>query len=117
MPAPEAKDSLESLPFNAAKGGVRVSLRVQPGAGRNGIDGVAAGAEGSPVLKLRVTAVPEGGKANAAVVKILAKAWKVPKSSIVITAGANNRNKTVLIAGDPGALMRRLREWQAGIGI
>ncbi len=92
-----------------------MALRVQPGAGRNGVDGVAAGADGSPVLKLRVTAPPEDGKANAAVIKILAKAWKVPKGSIEITAGAGGRNKTVLVAGDPTALMRRLRDWLAGI--
>ncbi len=94
-----------------------MTLRVQPGAGRDGIDGIALGAEGSPVLKLRVTAPPEGGKANAAVIKVLAKAWKVPKGSIEIAAGASGRNKAVFVAGDPSVLMGRLREWLTGIKV
>ena len=95
--------------FRAATDGVRMALRVRPGAGGNGIDGVAVNAEGLPVLKLHVSAPPEGGKANAAIIKILAKAWKVPKGSIEISAGARGRNKTVFVAGDSSALMDRLR--------
>lgn len=68
-------------------------------------------------MKIRVTAPPEGGKANAAVIKILAKAWGVPKGSLDIASGAGSRNKTVSLTGDPGALLRRLRAWQAGIEI
>lgn len=92
-----------------------MKLRVQPGAGRNGIDGLAASADGEPVLKLRVTAPPADGQANAAVVKLLAKAWGVPKTSIEIVAGAKTRNKTVLVIGDTRALLQRLRAWQAGM--
>lgn len=97
--------------FQAVEGGVRVHLRVQPKASRNRIDGLAARPEGGAVLRLRVTAPPEAGKANAAVIKLLAKAWGVPKSGLEIASGAADRNKTLLIHGDPATLVPRLRAW------
>ncbi|MBP2311390.1 DUF167 domain-containing protein [Azospirillum soli] len=88
--------------------GVRLSLRVTPKASRNAIGGLADTAPGGKVLKVSVTAVPENGKANEAVVKLLAKAWKLPKTSLTVVAGATDRNKIVHVAGDPAELMRRL---------
>jgi uncharacterized protein (TIGR00251 family) len=95
--------------------GLRVELRVQPGASRARIDGPARLDDGAVVLKVRVTEPPEGGKANAAVVKLLAKAWKVPKGALRVVAGAGARRKTVLVEGDPDALGARLGTWLAGL--
>ncbi|WP_188258837.1 DUF167 family protein [Azospirillum tabaci] len=103
MPGP-----LEAVPFEAAADGVRLALRVTPKASRNAIVGLAATASGGTALKVTVTAVPENGKANEAVVKLLAKAWKLPKTSLTVVAGATDRNKIVHVAGDPADLMRRL---------
>ena len=50
-------------------------------------------------LKIRVTVPPEGGKANKAVVELLAKTLKVPKSSIQIVRGETSRTKTVRVEG------------------
>ena len=50
-------------------------------------------------LKIKVTVPPEGGKANKAVVELLSKALKVPKSSIEIVRGESSRIKTVRIEG------------------
>ncbi len=50
-------------------------------------------------LKIRVTVPPEGGKANRAVIEILSKALRVPKSSIEIVKGETSRIKTVRIEG------------------
>ncbi len=91
---------------------MRARLRVTPKAARNGIDGTRTEADGGMALVVRVTATPEGGKANGAVIKLLAKNWGVPRSSIEITAGATDRRKTVRIAGDCEALLRRLRDWE-----
>jgi uncharacterized protein YggU (UPF0235/DUF167 family) len=60
------------------------------------------------VLRLRVAAVPDRGKANAAVIALLCKALGVPKSAIAVTSGAAARLKTVAIAGDGAALALRL---------
>ncbi len=103
-------------PFEAVPEGLRVALKVMPKAARAGISGFEADAAGRALLKVRVTEAPEGGKANAAVVKLLAKAWKLPKSALRITAGAKDRRKTLLVAGDPEELAPRLRTWLAELG-
>ena len=52
------------------------------------------------MLRVRVSAVPDKGKANAAVVALLAKALGVPKSSVSVVSGETARLKTVAISGD-----------------
>lgn len=98
----------ESGVIDAVADGVRLTLRVTPKASRNAIAGLADTASGGKALKVTVTAVPENGKANEAVVKLLAKAWKLPKSSLSVVAGATDRNKILHVAGDPAELTRRL---------
>jgi uncharacterized protein (TIGR00251 family) len=104
-------DAAPGSPFAPCAEGVRVALRVQPGASRSRIDGPAARDDGRTVLKVRVGAPPEGGKANAAVVALLAKAWKLPKRDLAVVAGARDRNKTLLVRGAPDALMPTLSAW------
>jgi uncharacterized protein YggU (UPF0235/DUF167 family) len=88
-----------------------VALRLQPGASRARIDGPAELDDGSVVLKLRVNEPPEGGKANAAMIRLLAKAWKLPKSDLSLITGQGGRRKTLLVAGEAAALQARLGAW------
>ena len=74
--------------------GTRIALRVTPKASRNAV--VPADAPGDPV-RVYVTTAPEGGKANAAVLKQLAKALGVPKSRLKIVQGETGRDKLVEI--------------------
>ena len=60
--------------------------------------------DGTAVLRVRVGAVPDKGKANAAVVALLARALGVPKSSVSVTSGETARLKTLAITGDGLAL-------------
>lgn len=60
------------------------------------------------MLRLRVAAVPDKGRANAAAIALLAKALATPKSSIALVAGETARLKTVAIAGDGAVLAERL---------
>ena len=87
------------MPFRLGKDGVLAALRVTPKASRDKIDGVADQADGSKVLKVMVTVVPEDGKANDAVIKLLSKAWKIPRTRMQVVAGQTSRTKTVLIEG------------------
>ncbi|MBI1208748.1 MAG: DUF167 domain-containing protein [Azospirillum sp.] len=98
------------LPLTTVADGVRVALRVTPRAGRNAITGLALTADGGVVLKVAVTAAPEGGRANDAVIKLLAKAWSLPKSALSIIVGTADRNKLLHIAGAPDELTRRLTD-------
>ena len=75
------------------------------------IGGIAVDADGAGALKVEVTAAPEGGKANAQVIKLLAKEWRLPRSSLGIAAGGARRRKTLFIAGDPDALAARANQW------
>jgi uncharacterized protein len=74
--------------------GLVVSVRAQPGAKRNGVMGEHAGA-----LKVAVTAAPEKGKANAAIMQVLAEALGCKPSQIEILSGTSGREKKVLISG------------------
>ena len=88
-----------------------LAVRLQPGASRNQIDGLELAADGSCVLKARVTAPPEAGKANAALIKLLAKSWRIPKSDLSLVSGHHNRRKLLSIAGNPSRLQPRIEAW------
>jgi uncharacterized protein (TIGR00251 family) len=98
-------------PFTPVRDGIRVRLRVQPRAHRNRVGGLAPEADGGASIKVAVTAPPEDGKANAAVLAQLAEAWKLPKSSLSVVAGAADRRKTIHLQGDPSRLMQALELW------
>jgi len=55
------------------------------------------GADGAVLYKIYVTAAPENGKANKAVIKLLAKALNIAKSNLTITHGQTSRKKTIKI--------------------
>ncbi|MFT5487759.1 MAG: hypothetical protein ACI9JL_003186 [Paracoccaceae bacterium] len=90
--------------FRRTPDGIRLFVQVTPRASRSAISGTALDADSQPFLKIMVTAPAEGGKANTAVIKLLSKAWKVPKSAIDVAGGAKSRRKTLDIAGNPDAL-------------
>ncbi|HSK40546.1 MAG TPA: DUF167 family protein [Arenibaculum sp.] len=102
-------------PVTAAGDGVRVAVRLTPKASRNAVAGLAGTADGRAVVKVSVTAVPEAGRANEALIKLLAKLWGVPRSAIGIAAGAADRNKVLHVAGDPAELTARLSGWLDGL--
>jgi uncharacterized protein (TIGR00251 family) len=72
--------------------GAILAVRAQPGAKRNAVLGEQAGA-----LKVAVTAPPEDGKANAAIVEVLREWLGLKRSQVELVGGRTNRNKTFLI--------------------
>ncbi len=70
----------------------RLKVRVQPKASRNQVDGFEDG-----TLRLRVTAPPTEGQANAGVIALLAKTLGVSKSRLEIVRGHGSRDKVVLV--------------------
>ncbi len=101
------------MPFRASPDGVRVRLKVTPKAKRAQIGGLLDEPEGGKALKVAVTAAPEDGKANAAVIALLAREWGVVKSAISVVSGATDRRKLVEIRGPSQDLLARLRNWLA----
>lgn len=102
---------IEALPIRGAEGGLLVELRVTPNGGGNRIDGLARDASGRQFLKVRVSAAPEKGKANAAVIKLLAREWGLPKSACAIVSGELDRNKVLSISGDGAKLQVVIAAW------
>lgn len=93
---------------------MRLSVRVTPSARHNAVEGWQTGVDGHAQLKVSVTAAPERGKANKAVVKLIAKALKVAPGTIEVVRGETARQKTLQIAGDPVETARRIAEtWGA----
>ena len=83
---------------------IKLHIKVTPKASAARIQGWAEDEDGERVLKIAVTVVPEDGKANKAVIALLAKRLKLPKSAIEIASGHTSRRKTLLIDGDEGLL-------------
>ncbi|WP_210529398.1 DUF167 family protein [Rubellimicrobium arenae] len=95
-------------PFTPTPTGLRLRVRVTPNASADRIDGPETLADGTCVLRLRTRAVPENGRANAAVIVLLARHLGVPKSAITLVAGDTARLKTLHVDGDPADLAARL---------
>lgn len=72
-----------------------LTVHVKPRAKRNAVNKWLD----ADTVKVDVTAVPEGGKANEAVIDVLSEALDVPKSAITIVRGATARMKHVRVVG------------------
>lgn len=99
--------------FTSYPGGIRLRLRVQPKSRREGPQGFAAEPDGEWALKFGINAAPEDGKANAAILALLAKRLKVAKAAISVAAGAKDRRKLIDIRGHEGELVAALAAWLA----
>ncbi len=72
--------------------GLIVNIHLQPGASRDLVSGLHGEA-----LKVRVTAPAVEGRANQALIRLLAKVLELPPSAVAILAGASSRNKKIRI--------------------
>ena len=82
----------------------RIAVRLQPRASKDEVLGFEAG-----VLKARVTAPPEDGKANAALLELLSGVLKVPKTSLSVVKGQSSRNKVVACGLESPEIERKIR--------
>lgn len=100
-------------PFTMTASGLRVAVRLSPKSSHNRVAGIEDDGRGGAVLKVKVTAAAEHGKANKALIKLLSKSWRLAASSISLVSGAKDRNKVLLIEGNGRALVAKLSEWAA----
>ena len=83
----------------------RIAVRVHPGARKDALVDRLANGE----WKLAVSAPPEGGRANEAVVELLAELLGVKRRQVVVARGASSRVKSVEVTGlETGEAERRL---------
>ncbi len=79
--------------------GAVLHIRLSPGASSDGFRGWMTDEQGRDVLKISVTAIAENGKANEALIKLLSKTLKHPKTAIEIRSGHTDRNKVLYFDG------------------
>ncbi|MBL8908211.1 MAG: DUF167 domain-containing protein [Rhizobiales bacterium] len=96
------------MPWRLVRDGLLVSVRVTPKSALDEISGLREAADGEVSLAVKVRAQPEQGRANKAVIQLLASAMGLPKSRLSVAAGEAQRNKTILIAGDAAELSAQL---------
>ncbi len=98
-------------PFRVRQDGVEIFLRVLPNARRNAIDGLIADPDGGTRLKLRVIAPALDGRANDAVLRMLAEASQLARSNFTLVRGEKSRDKHVFVRGEPHLLLSRFETW------
>lgn len=72
---------------------MRIAVRVKPNSRREGVESLPDGS-----LQVQVNAPPSEGRANEAMIRLLAEYYRVPKSDVTITSGAGSRRKVVEVA-------------------
>ncbi|MDF2118245.1 DUF167 family protein [Roseiarcaceae bacterium H3SJ34-1] len=85
-----------------------MTVRLTPKSSTDAIDGIAHLADDSAVVKARVRAPPENGKANTALVRLVADTLQVAKSAVTVKSGATGRTKVIAVTGDAQAMADRL---------
>ena len=101
---------MAACPWTAAGGALVVTVRLTPKGGRDAIEGIDHLADGTAVLKARVRAAPSDGEANAALLRLLAKALGIASRQVTLVGGATARVKRVRLEGDPLSLGAQLQK-------
>ena len=89
------------------KDGVRLFIALIPKSSRDSIEGIVDTVSGK-AFKARVRAIPDKGKANQALIKLVSKWVGVPKTSIELISGSRSKLKTVKIYGDSSEISKQL---------
>jgi uncharacterized protein (TIGR00251 family) len=87
----------ELYPYKQQIDGIYLYIKVTPKASQNKIGKVIIDKDGNNILKIYVTSEPEHGKANNAIIELLAAKLGITKSLITIIKGYTHKNKTCLI--------------------
>jgi len=95
-------------PIERSEHGIVFSVRLTPRGGRDAVDAWSRAADGSAYLKVRVAAVPEDGRANAALIALVAKTLDVARSAVSIAGGHSARLKRLEVDGDGPRLSAHL---------
>jgi uncharacterized protein (TIGR00251 family) len=90
--------------INSAASNIRFAVRLTPKGGRDRVEGWTVEPDGKRYLKARVSAPPEDGKANEALIRLLAKTLSIGRSKVRIVSGAASRLKMIEVECNPSEL-------------
>jgi uncharacterized protein YggU (UPF0235/DUF167 family) len=102
--------------YRPTRNGVDLHVRLTPHASKDEIGSVETTAEGRTHLAARVRAIPDKGKANAALEKLVAAWLGVPRTAVSVSAGFTQRLKTLRIEGGADDLASRIQARVQGLG-
>ncbi len=88
------------------KEGLYLNIHAQPGARRPQLCGLHGDA-----VKIAIGEAAQDGKANKAIISLLAKSLRVPSAAIEITSGLSARRKRILLRGEPADLKQKILDW------
>ncbi|MEZ0262409.1 MAG: DUF167 domain-containing protein [Alphaproteobacteria bacterium] len=91
--------------------GITLTIRLTPGAKQDALLGLMDIADNQRAIKASVTAPPEDGRANKAMIALLAKELKLPKTSISVLSGDTSRQKVLLVEGETTPLLEKINGW------
>jgi uncharacterized protein (TIGR00251 family) len=105
------------LPFTRSRKGICLAVRLIPKAASDRIVGVIEDGRGGCALKAAVMAPPVDGKANVALIMLLARQFGLKPRDLAVTQGIHDRSKVITVSGNPaalaGLLTDGLRPWLA----
>lgn len=93
----------ENLPITIYDDRILLNVKVTPKASKSRFGNIFNNS-----VKIFVTAAPESGQANKAVIELISGALKISKSSIRISKGLTDQNKIIEIIGDPKLIVKLL---------
>ena len=102
--------------FRPVRGGIELFVRLTPNASKDEVGSIETTADGREHIAARVRAIPEQGKANAALEKLVAAWLGVPRTTVTVSAGATQRLKTLRIDGDAAQLAAHVEALVRGLG-
>jgi hypothetical protein len=82
------------LPYSKARDGIIIEVKVDPRSSRNEIVGAC-----DKIIRIKLTAPPVGGAANAMLIELLAEKFGIRKSDIIIMKGESSRHKLIKLRG------------------
>jgi len=100
--------TMNERPFTVSPDGVRLAVRVTPGAKRSEIGGIVMGRDGRPALSIRLAARPVEGAANEALCALLGERLGMNRSRVTILRGETSRQKLLNLEGDGPGIAARL---------
>lgn len=95
--------------YRRVKGGLVLNARLTPKSSKDEVTGIEA-YDGNCVIKARVRAIPDKGRANAALEKLISKWLGIPGSTVTLASGGKSRLKSLAVSGDTDELICLLEE-------
>jgi uncharacterized protein (TIGR00251 family) len=101
---------VQRLPLVISRGRLRLAVHLTPRSSCDRILGIIGNGPQGPALKVAVTAAPVDGKANMALIRLLAREFGLAPRDLSIVGGETARRKLVELSGDPGVLTQSIEQ-------